>query len=112
MLGSNAPPLTVKLERASSSGSKDGSLIESQVVFYFALCVCVCARAFHLYFSHLVPTICYGELLLAECFPICVIQELKFDKESSSHFLELPKNVDVGKYTFDFEVSLSAHLFV
>lgn len=62
VLGSNAPPLTVKLVRASSSGSKDGLLIESQ--------------------------------------------ELKFDKEISSHFLELPKNVDVGKYTFVFEVVL------
>ncbi|KAM6543361.1 hypothetical protein CsatB_007808 [Cannabis sativa] len=31
VLGSNAPSLTVKLVRASKSGSKDGSVIESQV---------------------------------------------------------------------------------
>ncbi|KAL5561928.1 hypothetical protein UlMin_031675 [Ulmus minor] len=62
VLGSNAPPLTVKLVRASGSGSKAGSVIESQ--------------------------------------------ELKFDKESASHFLELPKTVDVGKYVFVFEVVL------
>ena len=38
VLGSNAPALTVKLVRASSSGSKGGSAIESQVgflLFYF-----------------------------------------------------------------------------
>ena len=31
VLGSNAPSLTVKLVRASRTGSKDGSVIESQV---------------------------------------------------------------------------------
>uniref|UniRef100_A0A803PGL8 Dolichyl-diphosphooligosaccharide--protein glycosyltransferase subunit 2 n=1 Tax=Cannabis sativa TaxID=3483 RepID=A0A803PGL8_CANSA len=62
VLGSNAPSLTVKLVRASKSGSKDGSVIESQ--------------------------------------------DLKFDKESESHFLDLPKTVDVGKFLFVFEVVL------
>ncbi|PON62650.1 Dolichyl-diphosphooligosaccharide--protein glycosyltransferase subunit Swp [Parasponia andersonii] len=62
VLGSNSPPLTVKLVRASRSGSKDGSIIESQ--------------------------------------------DLKFDKESDSHFLDLPKTVDVGKFVFVFEVVL------
>ncbi|EXB88375.1 Dolichyl-diphosphooligosaccharide--protein glycosyltransferase subunit 2 [Morus notabilis] len=62
VLGSNGPPLTVKLVRASSSGSKDSSVIESQ--------------------------------------------ELKFDKESASHSLDLPKSVDVGRYAFVFEVVL------
>nr|XP_048337513.1 dolichyl-diphosphooligosaccharide--protein glycosyltransferase subunit 2 isoform X2 [Ziziphus jujuba var. spinosa] len=60
VLGSDAPPLTVKLVRASVSGSKDVSI----------------------------------ENL-----------DLKFDKESASHFLDvLPKTVDVGKYLFVFEV--------
>ncbi|PQM36275.1 dolichyl-diphosphooligosaccharide--protein glycosyltransferase subunit 2 [Prunus yedoensis var. nudiflora] len=62
VLGSSAPPLTVKLVRALSSGSKVASTIESQ--------------------------------------------ELKFDKESESHFLDVPKSVDVGNYIFVFEVVL------
>ncbi|KAK9945052.1 hypothetical protein M0R45_010584 [Rubus argutus] len=63
VLGSSAPPVTVKLVRAFSSGSKDASIIPSQ--------------------------------------------ELKFDKESRYHFLDvLPKNVDVGSYMFVFEVVL------
>ena len=41
-----------------------------------------------------------------------MIQDLKFDKESESHILDLPKTVDVGKYVFVFEVSLSADLFL
>ncbi|KAF3436136.1 hypothetical protein FNV43_RR23228 [Rhamnella rubrinervis] len=62
VLGSDAPPLTVKLVRASISGSRDIS-IESQ--------------------------------------------DLKFDKESGSHVLDvLPKTLDVGKYVFVFEVVL------
>ena len=37
----------------------------------------------------------------------CVIQELKFDPENAVYTLDaLPKSVDVGKYTFVFEVSL------
>ena len=36
----------------------------------------------------------------------CVIQELKFDPENAVYTLDaLPKSVDVGKYTFVFEVS-------
>lgn len=31
MLGSAAPPLTVKLVRASSTGAKDSAIIESKV---------------------------------------------------------------------------------
>ncbi|KAM1791851.1 hypothetical protein ACFX12_035766 [Malus domestica] len=63
VLGSSAPPLTVKLVKAFSSGSKAASKIASQ--------------------------------------------ELKFDKESGSHFLDvLPESVDVGTYTFVFEVVL------
>lgn len=35
------------------------------------------------------------------------MQELKFDPERAVHVLEtLPKNVDVGKYIFSFEVHL------
>lgn len=35
------------------------------------------------------------------------IQELKFDAESATYFLDsFPKNFDVGKYTFVFEVLL------
>ncbi|XP_034227265.1 dolichyl-diphosphooligosaccharide--protein glycosyltransferase subunit 2 isoform X1 [Prunus dulcis] len=62
VLGSSAPPLTVKLVRALSSGSKVATTIESQ--------------------------------------------ELKFDRESESHFLDVPKSVDVGNYIFVFEVVL------
>ncbi|KAM1764976.1 hypothetical protein ACFX11_004162 [Malus domestica] len=63
VLGSSAPPLTVKLVKAFSSGSKAASKIASQ--------------------------------------------ELKFDKESGSHFLDvLPESIDVGSYTFVFEVVL------
>lgn len=109
VLGSNGPPLTVKLVRASSSGSKDSSVIESQVSFYCSLFSCY---FFQLYFSDFVAIIWSGELLWTECVPICVIQELKFDKESASHSLDLSKNVDVGRYVFVFEVTLSVHLFV
>lgn len=36
------------------------------------------------------------------------MQELKFDLETGLHVLEtLPKNVDIGPYTFSFEVFLS-----
>ncbi|XP_021279531.1 dolichyl-diphosphooligosaccharide--protein glycosyltransferase subunit 2 isoform X1 [Herrania umbratica] len=63
VLGSNAPPLTVKLVGAFSSGSKDASLVESQ--------------------------------------------ELKFDAETGVHILSnLPKSIDVGSYTFVFEIVL------
>ncbi|TQD79349.1 hypothetical protein C1H46_035088 [Malus baccata] len=63
VLGSSAPPLTVKLVKAFSSGSKAASKIASQ--------------------------------------------ELKFDKESGSHFLDvMPESIDVGSYTFVFEVVL------
>ncbi|XVF32375.1 hypothetical protein REPUB_Repub17cG0076600 [Reevesia pubescens] len=63
VLGSNAPPLTVKLVGAFSSGSKDASLVESQ--------------------------------------------ELKFDTGTGIHILNnLPKSIDVGSYTFVFEVVL------
>ncbi|RXH87274.1 hypothetical protein DVH24_028774 [Malus domestica] len=63
VLGSSAPPLTVKLVKAFSSGSKAASKIASQ--------------------------------------------ELKFDKESGSHFLDvLPESIDIGSYTFVFEVVL------
>ncbi|KAJ6938559.1 hypothetical protein NC651_005095 [Populus alba x Populus x berolinensis] len=63
VLGSNAPPLTVKLVGVFRSGSKDASLIEGQ--------------------------------------------ELKFNPESAVYALDaLPKSIDVGKYTFVFEVSL------
>ncbi|XP_039048357.1 dolichyl-diphosphooligosaccharide--protein glycosyltransferase subunit 2-like [Hibiscus syriacus] len=63
VLGSNAPPLTVKLVGAFSSVSKDASLVESQ--------------------------------------------ELKFDQGSGLHILnDLLKSIDVGSYTFVFEVVL------
>ncbi|KAK6259944.1 hypothetical protein SCA6_014418 [Theobroma cacao] len=63
VLGSNAPPLTVKLVGAFSSGSKDASLVESQ--------------------------------------------ELKFDAVTGVHILSsLPKSIDVGSYTFVFEIVL------
>ncbi|XVF72021.1 hypothetical protein PTKIN_Ptkin12aG0087900 [Pterospermum kingtungense] len=63
VLGSNAPPLTVKLVGAFSSGLKDASLVENQ--------------------------------------------ELKFDAETGLHILnDLPKSIDVGSYTFVFEVVL------
>ncbi|XWS76238.1 hypothetical protein CRYUN_Cryun01aG0158200 [Craigia yunnanensis] len=62
-LGSNAPPLTVKLVGAFTSGTKDASLVESQ--------------------------------------------ELKFDTGSGLHILNnLPKSIDVGSYTFVFEIVL------
>ncbi|XP_061968989.1 dolichyl-diphosphooligosaccharide--protein glycosyltransferase subunit 2-like [Populus nigra] len=63
VLGSNAPPLTVKLVGVFRSGSKDTSLIEGQ--------------------------------------------ELKFNPESAVYALDaLPKSIDVGKYTFVFEMVL------
>eukprot|EP00258_Populus_trichocarpa_P001609 XP_002300771.1 dolichyl-diphosphooligosaccharide--protein glycosyltransferase subunit 2 isoform X1 [Populus trichocarpa] len=63
VLGSNAPPLTVKLVGVFRSGSKDTSLIEGQ--------------------------------------------ELKFNPESTVYALDaLPKSIDVGKYTFVFEMVL------
>ncbi|KAJ6336941.1 hypothetical protein OIU76_006749 [Salix suchowensis] len=63
VLGSNAPPLTVKLVGVFRSGSKDTSLVEGQ--------------------------------------------ELKFNPESAVYALDaLPKSVDVGKYTFVFEMVL------
>ncbi|KAF8394261.1 hypothetical protein HHK36_020468 [Tetracentron sinense] len=63
VLGSNAPPLTVKLVKAFSSDSKANSIVENQ--------------------------------------------ELKFDPESSVHFLDgLPNSVDIGKYIFFFKVVL------
>ncbi|XP_011028829.1 PREDICTED: dolichyl-diphosphooligosaccharide--protein glycosyltransferase subunit 2-like isoform X2 [Populus euphratica] len=63
VLGSNAPPLTVKLVGVFRSGSKDNSLIEGQ--------------------------------------------ELKFNPESAVYALDiLPKSIDVGKYTFVFEMVL------
>ncbi|XVE77941.1 hypothetical protein DITRI_Ditri13aG0104500 [Diplodiscus trichospermus] len=63
VLGSNAPPLTVKLVGAFGSGSKDASLIESQ--------------------------------------------ELQFDAGTAVHILKnLPKSIDVGSYTFVFEIVL------
>ncbi|KAK9035365.1 hypothetical protein V6N11_077407 [Hibiscus sabdariffa] len=63
VLGSNAPPLTVKLEGAFTSGSKDASLVESQ--------------------------------------------ELVFDAGTGLHNLNnLPKSIDVGSYTFVFEILL------
>ncbi|XWS31409.1 hypothetical protein CRYUN_Cryun23aG0073100 [Craigia yunnanensis] len=63
VLGSNAPPLTVKLVGAFSSGSRDASLVESQ--------------------------------------------ELEFDAETGVHILNnLPKIIDVGSYTFVFEIVL------
>ncbi|GMI66434.1 HAPLESS 6, RIBOPHORIN II [Hibiscus trionum] len=63
VLGSNAPPLTVKLVGAFTSGSKDASLVESQ--------------------------------------------ELVFDAETGLHNLNnLPKSIDVGSYTFVFEIVL------
>ncbi|XVF21560.1 hypothetical protein REPUB_Repub12eG0100300 [Reevesia pubescens] len=63
VLGSHAPPLTVKLVGAFSSGSKDSSLVESQ--------------------------------------------ELKFDAGTGVHILNnLPKSIDVGSYTFAFEIVL------
>ncbi|KAL2556926.1 Dolichyl-diphosphooligosaccharide--protein glycosyltransferase subunit 2 [Forsythia ovata] len=62
VLGSAAPPLSVKLMHIFSSGSKDASVID---------------------------------------------QELKFDPENAVHVLEtLPKNVNVGKYIFSFEILL------
>ncbi|CAA2933566.1 dolichyl-diphosphooligosaccharide--glycosyltransferase subunit 2-like [Olea europaea subsp. europaea] len=62
VLGSSAPPLSVKLMQIFSSGSKDASVID---------------------------------------------QELKFDPDHAVHVLEtLPKNIDVGKYIFSFEISL------
>ncbi|XP_022771284.1 dolichyl-diphosphooligosaccharide--protein glycosyltransferase subunit 2-like [Durio zibethinus] len=61
VLGSNAPPLTVKLVEAFSSSSKDASPVESQ--------------------------------------------ELKFDTGTAVHILNnLPKSIDVGSYTFVFEI--------
>lgn len=39
VLGSSAPPLTVKLVRALSSGSKVASTIESQVITSFSCCI-------------------------------------------------------------------------
>lgn len=40
------------------------------------------------------------------------MQELKFDPETGLHVLEtLPKNVDVGPYTFSFEVFLSLQVY-
>ncbi|KAF9686830.1 hypothetical protein SADUNF_Sadunf02G0030500 [Salix dunnii] len=63
VLGSNAPPLTVKLVGVFRSGSKDTSLVEGQ--------------------------------------------ELKFNPESAVYAMDaLPKSVDVGKYTFVFEMVL------
>ncbi|KAG6719099.1 hypothetical protein I3843_04G177200 [Carya illinoinensis] len=63
VLGSSAPPLSVKLVRAFISGSKDYSVIETQ--------------------------------------------ELKFDPENEVHFLDvLPKSIDVGTYSFVFEIVL------
>ncbi|KAE8662521.1 Dolichyl-diphosphooligosaccharide--protein glycosyltransferase subunit 2 [Hibiscus syriacus] len=63
VLGSNAPPLTVKLVGVFSSVSKDASLVESQ--------------------------------------------ELKFDQGSGLHILnDLLEIIDVGSYTFVFEVVL------
>ncbi|KAK8565279.1 hypothetical protein V6N12_058846 [Hibiscus sabdariffa] len=63
VLGSNAPPLTVKLVGAFTSGSKDASLVESQ--------------------------------------------ELVFDAGTGLHNLNnLPKSIDVGSYTFVFEILL------
>ncbi|KAL9358707.1 hypothetical protein Peur_046830 [Populus x canadensis] len=63
VLGSNAPPLTVKLVGVFRSGSKDTTLIEGQ--------------------------------------------ELKFNPESTVYALDaLPKSIDVGKYTFVFEMVL------
>ncbi|XP_039005684.1 dolichyl-diphosphooligosaccharide--protein glycosyltransferase subunit 2-like isoform X2 [Hibiscus syriacus] len=63
VLGSNAPPLTVKLLGAFTSGSKDASLVESQ--------------------------------------------ELVFDAGTGLHNLKiLPKSIDVGSYTFVFEIVL------
>ncbi|OMP11124.1 Ribophorin II [Corchorus olitorius] len=63
VLGSSAPPLTVKLVGAYSSGSKDKSLVESQ--------------------------------------------ELKFEAGTGVHILNnLPKTIDVGSYTFVFEIVL------
>ncbi|KAG5250453.1 ribophorin family protein [Salix suchowensis] len=63
VLGSNAPPLTVKLVGVFRSDSKDTSLVEGQ--------------------------------------------ELKFNPESAVYALDaLPKSVDVGKYTFVFEMVL------
>ncbi|OMP03060.1 Ribophorin II [Corchorus capsularis] len=63
VLGSNAPPLTVKLVGAYSSGSKDTSLVETQ--------------------------------------------DLKFEAGTGVHILNnLPKTIDVGSYTFVFEIVL------
>ncbi|CAI9107615.1 OLC1v1007010C1 [Oldenlandia corymbosa var. corymbosa] len=62
VLGSPAPPLSVKLMQIFTSGSKDASIID---------------------------------------------QELKFDPATGLHVLEtLPESIDIGSYTFSFEILL------
>lgn len=79
VLGSSAPPVTVKLVRAFSSGSKDASIIDSQVshnFLFFVPCLGRCSlsiiRLFWISSSDkLSASMAFGSLV--HCFLMCLM---------------------------------------
>lgn len=80
VLGSSAPPVTVKLVRAFSSGSKDASIIASQVshnfLFFFSCLLGRCSlsiiRLFWISSSDkLSASMAFGSLV--HCFLMCLM---------------------------------------
>ena len=102
VLGSAAPPLTVKLVQASSTVAKDSAIIESKVVMIHRLFWVENLFSIIQLFS--IP----GIFSYFWCLLLWLIQELQYDQKSGFHFLDsFPNNVDVGTYDFVFEVFLS-----
>lgn len=99
VLGSKAPPLSVKLKQASFQIRFKRCFYNREPGAAWALDCFDFAQMHISSIWHQLSELCLYDLVIS------LTQELKFDSENDAHLLDaVLKSVDVGKYHFVFEV--------